>query len=142
MKIIYNDCLKKELRDFLLSQEGINDVKITEENKMDCINISGELASSIVVKLIDLFQENKYSTMFAFDKGKNKNAKKLIYNAKDICCEYCHMHFIRELFDNDNIISVESNFSFDKPAFNIEYIIYYSDTTKEKEVFDYIERSL
>lgn len=37
---------------------------------MDCINVSGDLTPSVVAKFIDLFQENKYSTMFTFDKGK------------------------------------------------------------------------
>ncbi len=142
LQIIYNKYLQREIIEFLLSQEGINDVKITKENYMDCITISGTLMPSIVAKFIDLFEENKYSTMFAFNKEKNINTKKITYHVDDMCCEYCHMGFIRKLFDNDNIVSVESNFSLDKPAFDIEYVICYDDTVGEKEIFDYIQNSL
>lgn len=48
------------------------------------------------------------------------------------------MHSVRELFDNDSIISVESNFSLDKPVYDIEYIISYKDTYSEKQLVDFL----
>lgn len=142
MKIIYNDWLKNGLDEFLLSQEGINNVKIAEENLMNCVIIDGNLSPSVIATFIDLYQENKCSTMFSFDKGVNVNLKEITYHADDMCCEYCHMYFIRKLFDNDKIISVKSNFSLEDPAVNIEYIVCYQDTASEKEILEFIEKNL
>lgn len=77
--------------------------------------------------------------MFFIEKG---IGIKIIYKASDMCCEYCHAHFIRELFENKDIIAINSNFSLEEPPFNIEYKIRFNDTYNEKELFEYIEKIL
>lgn len=63
--------------------------------------------------------------MVGFDKGNYNDYDEYIYTVNDLCCEYCHMNFINDLFDNDNIYSVKSNFSFIDKG-NVNYTICYN----------------
>ena len=49
------------------------------------------------------------------------------------------MGLVMDLFENDKIKSVESNFDFDKPAFNIEFTIEYDEDYKEEDLIEYIK---
>ena len=56
-----------------------------------------------------------------------------------MCCEYCYMGLVMDLFENDKIKSVKSNFDFNKPAFNIEFLIEYNENYSEQELIKYIK---
>lgn len=56
-----------------------------------------------------------------------------------MCCEYCYMGFIMDLFENSNIKSVNSNFNYNMPAFNIEFLIEYSEDYNEQKLIEFIK---
>lgn len=86
------------------------------------------------MKYIELFQKNKYSILFEFDKGTIGDCRLLKYTIDDMCCEYCYKGLIMDLFENEKIKSVKSNFDFNKPAFDIEFLIEYSEDYSEQEL--------
>lgn len=141
MEIKLDGIVNPELKDFLLSQEGITDVDICYDDYLIKLNIKINEKTNpvIVMKYIELFEKYKYSNLVEFNKEYDGKIKTLKYVINDICCEYCYMDFVMDLFENDKIKSVKSNFDFNKPAFDIEFFIEYTDDYQEQELVDYIK---
>lgn len=141
MKLILDDFVDDEIREYLLMQDGIVDITIDRENLLTILNINynKKTTSEIIMNHIKLFQKNKYFILFEFDKGTINEFKILKYTIYDMCCEYCYKGLVMNLFENKKIKSVKSNFNFNKPAFNIEFLIEYSKEYSEKELIKYIK---
>ena len=142
MKLTLNDYISDELKEYLLKQNGIIDVVITRTNDkyLTKLNIkyNNKTTPETIMKHIELFQKNKYSILFDFDKGVIGNYKKLKYTIGDMCCYYCYEGLVMDLFENNKIKSVKSNFELKMPALNIEFIIEYSEDYSEQELIEYI----
>ena len=143
MKLLLDDVLNNEIKDYLLSQDGINEVEIKNIDFRSEINIkyNNKISPLIIMKYIDLFEQNKYSTLLEFNKELNIKTKTLKYIVDDICCEYCYKELVMALFENKFINSVKSNFDFHKSAFDVELIIEYSNYTEE-ELREYIRKNI
>ena len=141
MKLILDDFISKELKEYLLMQYGIIDVEFNKKNSLTILDIkhNKKVTSNIIMKYIELFHKNKYSILFEFDKGTLGNFKVLKYIIDDMCCDYCYRGLVMDLFENEKIKSVKSNFDYKMPAFNIEFIIEYDEKYKEKELIEYIK---
>lgn len=141
MKIKLNNNVNPELKEFLLSQEGITEVDINYDNLYVDLNIkyNNKTNSNIIMKYIELFEDYKYSNIVEFDKDYKDKTKTLKYTIDDMCCDYCYMGFVMNLFENDNIKSCKSNYNNDRPAYNIEFTIEYSDNYDEQELLKYIK---
>ena len=144
MKIIFDDILGNDLKDYLSTQKGIEDIDLHVQDFISEVNIkfNKDITPKIIVQYINLYQNNKFPSIIEFNKEININYKSLKYVIDDMCCEYCYKGLIEDLFDNDYIISVKSNFDFYKPAFNIELFIRYSEDYNEKELIQYIKDRL
>ena len=144
VRFVFDDILTDELKRYLLTQEGIKGINILVNHFISEIDIKFEqkITPKIIKGYIYLFQKNEFPVMLEFDKGTKDNYKQLKYVIDDMCCEYCYKGLIEDLFDNDYIISVKSNFDFYKPAFNIELFIRYSEDYNEKELIQYIKDRL
>lgn len=142
MKLILDDLIDIELKEYLLMQEGITNVEFNKKDFLTILDIkyNNKTNPNIIMKYIELFQNNKYSILFEFDKGTTDNYKILKYTIDDMCCEYCYRSLVMNLFENEKIKSVKSNFDYYKPAFNIEFIIEYDEKYNEKELIDYIKK--
>lgn len=140
MRVVLDDAISKELQDYLLTQEGITDVEFDSKDFLTILNIKhdNETTPEIVMKYIELFQDNKYSILSEFDKESISDFKVLKYTIEDMCCEYCYKGLVMDLFENKKIKSVKSNFDYRAPAFNIEFIIEYDKDYKEEELIEYI----
>lgn len=141
MKLILDDIVNEELKKYLLMQDGIDDVAFDNENFLAKLNIeyNKKTTPEIIMKYIELFQKNKYSILFEFDKGTIGDFRLLKYTIDDMCCEYCYKGLVMDLFENEKIKSVKSNFDFNKPAFDIEFLIEYSEDYSEQELIQYIK---
>ena len=141
MKLILDDLINKELKEYLLEQDGINDVIVNNKEFLATLNIDYDkrITPEIIMKHIELFQKNKYSILFEFDKGTIGDFRILKYTIDDICCEYCYKGLIKDLFENERIKSVKSNFDYNKPNFDIEFIIEYDENYKEEDLIKYIK---
>lgn len=141
MKLILNDFINEELKEYLLIQEGIIYVEFNEKNHLTELNIkyNEKTTPNIIMKYIELFQNNEYSILFEFDKGTIGTFKILKYTIDDMCCEYCYRGLVMDLFENENIKSVKSNFDYNMPAFNIEFIIEYNEKYTKEELIEFIK---
>lgn len=141
MEIKLDGTINPELKDFLLSQEGIINVEINYDDYFIKLNIkfNKKTNPNIVMKYIELFEKHKYSNLVEFNKEYEGKIKTLKYIIDDMCCEYCYMGLVMDLFENDKIKSVKSNFDFNKPAFNIEFLIEYNENYSEQELIKYIK---
>ncbi len=141
MEIKLDGTINPELKDFLLSQEGITNVEINYDDYFIKLNIkfNEKTNPNIIMKYIELFKKYKYSNLVEFNKEYVGKTKILKYIVDDMCCEYCYMGLVMDLFENDRIKSVRSNFDFKMPAFNIEFIIEYDDKYNEEELIKYIK---
>jgi len=141
MKIKLDGIVNPELKDFLLSQEGITNVEINYDDYFIQLDIKFNEKTNpyIVMKYIELFEKYKYSYLVEFNKEYDGKIKTLKYIIDDMCCEYCYMGLVMDLFENDKIKSVKSNFDFKKPTFNIEFIIEYDEGYEEEDLIKYIK---
>lgn len=141
MKLVLDDNISPELKEYLLMQEGIVSIEFNKNNSLNILDVkyNEKTTPRIIMQYIELFQKNKYSILFEFDKGTTNKFNTLKYTIDDMCCEYCYEGLVMHLFENDKIKSVKSNFDFQKPAFNIELIIEYDTMYSEKELIEYIK---
>lgn len=141
MKVIFDDIQNdEELEKYLLMQNGINEVKIAFENSCCEITVTHDKKTTpeIIMKHINLFEKNKWPIILSFDKGQKENSKTFKHIVADLCCEYCYKGLVQDLFDNENIISVQSNFDFHE-TYNIEFTIGYKDNYTTEEILEYIK---
>lgn len=141
MIIKLDGIIDSELKEFLLSQDGITDVDINYDDKFINVNIkfNKKLNPLIIMKYIELFEDNKYPNLVEFNKEYEGKTKKLKYIVDDMCCSYCYEKLAMDLFENDKIQAVKSNFNFKNPAFNIEFLIEYSEDYNEEDLIKYIK---
>ena len=140
MKLIIDDLVNEELKEYLLTQDGIDSVVIDKEKYLITLNIehNKKTTPEIIMKYIELFQKNEYSILFEFDKGTTGDFKVLKYIIDDMCCEYCYRGLVMDLFENKKIKSVKSNFN-NSAVFDIKFIIEYDKEYKEEELIKYIK---
>ena len=144
MKLVLDDFISEELKEYLLTQIGIIAVEFNKKDYLTILDIkyNAKTTPNIIMKYIELFQKNKYSILFEFDKETIGTFKILNYTIDDMCCDYCYRGLVMDLFDNENIKSVKSNFDYNMPAFNIEFIIEYDEKYTEKELIEYIKNMI
>ena len=141
MKLILDDNITEELTEYLLTVEGITSVNPSDKNNLTVLDIkyNEKTNPDIIMKYIELFQKNKYSILFEFDKETVGNYKVLKYTVDDMCCDYCYRGLVMDLYENKNIKSVKSNYEYNRPAYNIEFTIEYDNNYKEEELIKYIK---
>ena len=113
LTLIINDWGHRELKDYLLSLNGVLEVIINDEKQLVIyIKYNPNLIGAKVLKMeILLFLDiKKYPVFFAFDRHPSFETLEYKIERKDICCEYCFTGAIDELFEIDGIEKVNSNF--------------------------------
>ena len=101
------------LDDYLLSLNGIDDVKIDNNDfsvyvEYDSFVMSLKILEREILLYLDLI---KIPSILAFDKYM-KNCKKYTIVIKDLCCEYCLKSTIEELLMIDGINSAYTDFDY------------------------------
>lgn len=141
MEIVLDNICDDGLKEYLLSQDGILSVNIKIQDFISKLNIeySDKITSSIIYKYINLYLNEKYPIVLSFDKNSKNQCKLLKYTVEDMCCEWCYKSLVEKLFDNSYIKSVNSNFDFNEPAFNIEFNIEYNPKLNEEELIKFIQ---
>ena len=141
MKLVSDDFINKEIKEYLLTQEGIIDVELNENHNLTTLDIkyNENITPNIILKYIELFQNRQYSILFEFDKNTKGIFNVLEYVIDDMCCDYCYRRLVTDLFENEHIKSVKSNFNYQMPAYNIKFIIEYDNDYTEEELIKYIK---
>ncbi len=103
----------KELEPYLKSLNGINDVKIKNEDKLEIyIEYDSDIIKWKIIKMeIFLFLNIlKVPSLISFNKYSDVDLDEYKIIRNDICCEYCFRGAIDDLFEIEGIEKVESNF--------------------------------
>lgn len=131
------------LKDYLLSQDGIIDVEVLVKDFLSMLRIEYDEVTSplIIIKHINLYLKNKYPIIVNFDKNSKIKLKSLKYFIEDMCCDWCYKSLVEALFANQYIKSVNTNFSFDEPAFNIDFVIEYEENFTEEKLIKLIKEN-
>ena len=138
LTIIIDNWGHKELKEYLMSLNGILDVIIKNEEQLEIhIKYNPNLITPKIIRLeILLFLDIlKIPSILAFDKHSTIETSEYKIIRNDICCEYCLKGAIDDLFEIDGIEKVESNFNeenyyqknYDEPDNIIISIKYNSD---------------
>ena len=111
----YNYSLS-ELKKYLESLKGISKVTINEnENIIDVYYYKKDITLNIIKKEIYLFLDiTKTPSLLSFTKSTKCNYSKFDYVIKEVCCEYWFMSMIDDFFDEEGIVSIESNYEISK----------------------------
>ena len=139
----------KELKDYLMSLEGIFEVNIDDTNKLDVyLKYNSNLITPKIIKMEILLFLNvvKIPSLLSFNKYPKFKTLNYTIIRDDLCCEYCFKGAIDDLFEIEGIEQVESNFNEDylfqnyedreKIKINIKYNpnLIDSDTMKQIEL--------
>lgn len=114
LTIIIDNWGHKELKEYLMSLNGILDVIIKNEEQLEIhIKYNSNLITPKIIRLeILLFLDIlKIPSILAFDKHPTIETSEYKIIRNDICCEYCFKGAIDDLFEIDGIEKVESNFN-------------------------------
>lgn len=117
LTIIIDSWGHDELKEYLMSLNGILDVFITSENQLEIyIKYNPNLITTKIIKLeILLFLSLlKIPSILAFDKHSTVLTSEYLIIKDDICCSYCFKGAIDDLFEIEGIEKVETNFSEEK----------------------------
>lgn len=141
MKLIIDDFVSPEIKEYLECQTGIITVELENKSDVTIIDIkyNENTTSEIIMKHIELFQKNNFPTLCGFDKDTSAKLKTLTYKIDSICCEYCYKDLVREMFKNSNIKSVKSNFDLHNSNKSFELFIEYNMNYNEKELIEFIK---
>lgn len=117
LTVVIDDWGHKELKEHLLSLNGILDVAITNKDVLEIyIKYNSNLIDAKIIRFEIMLFLNilKVPSMLTFDKHSIKKTEEYQIIRKNICCEYCFKSTIEELFEIEGIQKVESNFMTEK----------------------------
>lgn len=103
----------EELESYLKSLNGIHDIKIKNEDKLEIyVEYDENIITWKIIKMeIFLFLNIwKVPSLISFNKYSDVDLYEYKITRNDICCEYCFRSTIEELFEIEGIEKVESNF--------------------------------
>lgn len=126
LTLVFDDWGHKELKDYLLSLKGINNVLISDDDYRLIINLkydSKTINYQVIIMEILLFLNHiNMPTLIAFDKHPKNPTSNYKIVRHDTCCEFCFRGAIQDLYNIDGIEAVSSN------------INKYYDTINDKDI--------
>ena len=132
---IFNFWGHKELKSYLESLKGVNKVAIDDEAKDLVIDIDYDnkvIGPKVLQLEITTFMQSSIPSLISFNKH-FKGAKKETILVKDVCCEYCYMDMIEELFNTKGIVSAWSDYEEIDYHYNVSLYIEYDPSILTKE---------
>ncbi len=114
LTIVIDDWGHKELKEYLMTLNGILDVIIKNEEQLEIyIKYDFDLITPKIIKIeILLFLDIlKAPSILSFDKHPKIKTSNYSIIRNDICCEYCFKGAIDDLFGIEGIEKVDSNFN-------------------------------
>ena len=135
------DCwINKEIKDYLLSINGIFEVNINSiENEINIKYNHNLINIKVLINEILLFLDIlKTPSIISFDKHSKQKTEKYSIIIKNLCCEYCLKNMINDLLVIDGIETANSNFDYHNKT-NVIISINYNSKLINKEKIKQIE---
>lgn len=125
LTLVIDNWSHKELEEYLLSLNGINNVSVQNDKQVviDILYDDSIIDLNVIKEEIFLFIDaNRVLSLIGFDKHFEKETTKEKLILKDICCEFCLKGTIEELFNNDGVEKIVTDFDdiYDR-EFNFEF---------------------
>lgn len=125
LTLVIDNWSHKELKEYLLSLKGINNVSVQNDKQVviDILYDESMIDLKVIKEEIFLFIDaNRVPSLIGFDKHFEIEIRKEKVVLKDICCEFCLKETIEKLFNNDGIEKIVTDFDdiYDK-EFNFEF---------------------
>lgn len=145
LSLVFDAKMPSDIKEFLTSVYGINKVDIISEInygvRFDFEYDKKAIKPQAILEQIELYMKAYWRpALVGFDKHSN-NYKKVTYKEPNLCCEFCYLNLVNELFYNDNVNSFKHltddvcNYSYKKyKDFLITYLTdkkYIDDTIKK-----------
>lgn len=114
LTIIIDGLGHKELKQYLMSLNGISDVIIKNQEQLEIYikynpnMITPKIIKTEILLFLDIL---KIPSIIAFDKHSTIKTSEYEIIRSSVCCEYCFKGAIDDLFEIDGIEKVESNFN-------------------------------
>lgn len=143
LTLVLNCRMEDELKDYLLSLDGVKDVRIDSklywsiDVEYDDEKINLQVLKYEIFAFLDIM---RIPSLIGFDKYSKSKCKKHKIVINHLCCEFCYSGFIDELFMTDGI---ESAFAESEELDNRENVgieITYDATKVDKEIIYKLER--
>lgn len=149
LTIVIDSWGHKELKEYLMSLNGISCVSIKEEDQLEIyIKYNSNLINSKIIKfeILVFLNISKVPSILAFDKHPKIKTTDYSINRNKLCCEYCFKGAIDYLYDIEGIEKCDSNFNeddlFEKYDNNIIINIKYNPNLISFEKMKQIELNL
>ena len=113
LTIVIDDWGNKELKEYLVSLNGVLDVTINDTDVLEIyIKYDNNLITENILKMeIYLFLELKdFPSIISFNKHPKDKTEDYTIIREDFCCEFCYKGAIEELFETKGVEIVESDF--------------------------------
>lgn len=142
LKIDDNDFLNENLKKYLINLDGIFNCLVSPREGKIYVDYESSIISLKVLKLEILYflDALKTPSILAFSKYSHEKTQQDTIIIKDICCEYCLKNFINDLFDQDEIVSVDTNFDHHN-MFNVNIFITYKENMIDKTWLENLEKN-
>ena len=144
LKLDYEYLLNEEFITYILSQNGVLEVKIDKENdeiylKYDAKIISLEGLNYEINFFLDILN---IPSLLSFDKHSINKTTKYIMKIEDICCEYCLKGMIAELLETKGIEKINTNYNEYDQWEDILFYIEYDETLISKDAILELEKKI
>ena len=134
--------LHNELKDYILSLNGVDEVYIDNEENLNIKIIYNKnvISNNILYLELNLFLNYKTPYLYSFNKYSDSNLKVYEYkfNKEDDLIEYEYFYIIDKLFNSKGVEKIESDYDYSSMPETL-LKIYYNDSVisleKIKEVF-------
>ena len=138
LKIDYCDFLDKELKEYLISLDGVFESEFDSSKNEIYVKYDANLINLKILKyeILLFLSLLKIPSIIGFNKHTKSKVINYSINIKDLCCEYCLKNMIEELLTINGIESALTNFDYHNKKDVIITIQYDNKLINEKEITD------
>lgn len=143
LTLVLNCRMEKELKDYLLSLDGVKNVKIDSkiywniDVEYDEKKINLQVLKCEIFAFLDIM---RLPSLINFDKHSKNRCKKHKIVIIHLCCEFCYSSFIDELFMTEGIESAFAESDDIDNRENVGIEITYDETKIDKDLIDKLEK--
>lgn len=108
LRLIFDEVIHNDIKEYLLGLGCIEKVNINVSEKdggiFDFDYDESMIKPQHILKEMELYLNKRPLTLIGFDKYYD-SCKKITYKNPNLCCEFCYLNLVNELFNNDNVSS-------------------------------------
>lgn len=111
LRLIFDEAIPDDIKEYLIGLDGIEKVSINHSEKdggiFDFEYDGNIIKPQNILKEMELYMNvinRRPLTLIGFDKYYD-DIKEVTYKDPNLCCEFCYLNLVNELFFNDDVSS-------------------------------------